>query len=978
MIWQPHNVQVGAGTMNPATALQVLGPEPWNVAYVEPSIRPADSRYGENPNRMQRFYQYQVILKPEPGNPQELYLESLEALGIDRSKHDVRFVEDNWESPALGAWGLGWEVWLDGQEITQYTYFQQAGGFPTDPVSVELTYGLERIAMPLQGVRSFRDIEWAPGITYADVLLQAEIEHSRYNLDHADVDELRELFDIYERQGNRLIEMGLVLPAYDFVLNCSHTFNVLDSRGAVGVTERAHFFTRMRNLSRNISRAFVEQRESLGFPRSKQWVIGAVASEEASEPPALPAPDRPRPLLLEIGVEELPAQDVTDALDQLEANARRLLADARLSHGALQVVGTPRRLALLVDDVSPCQPDEEEERKGPPAKAAFDADGNPTKAAQGFARSAGVSVESLELRQEGNREYVVAHVRQEGQSAGVILAALLSELVASISFGKSMRWNGDGVSFSRPLRWFVALLGNDVIPFEYAGLRAGRTSRGLRSYRSPEVIVAGADAYLAAMGENQIMIRVDARRAAIQQQAEGLAAEVKGRIPADDDLLMEVANLNECPVAIRGDFEEAFLELPEDVLIAVMKKHQRYFPVVDAETGKMLPHFIVIANGDNLDVDRVRAGNEEVLWARFADAAFFFEADSKKKLEEFLPRLDTLMFQQKLGTMRDKSQRLEKLAPAISRHLGLSADEQATLERATHLSKADLATQMVVEMTSLQGIMGREYALLGGEASAVAGAIAEQYLPKGAGGRLPASRPGMALALADRVDSLVGLIAIGMKPTGSADPFGLRRAALGIVQILTGHQVSLSLRKLFREAGETLPVPCTDEALAEALEFLVGRLRVWVSEQGLRHDVIEAALAECGHDPYRALQMAQELSPWLEREDWPAILAAYSRCVRIVRSQEQTFTLDPARFVEPATGALHDAYLACKAAIPAGGGVDDFLNAFLAMIAPINRFFDDVLVMAEDEAVRQNRLALLQHIAALTAGIADFSKLEGF
>ncbi|MBC7243483.1 MAG: glycine--tRNA ligase subunit alpha, partial [Anaerolineae bacterium] len=610
LVWQPHNIPVGAGTMNPATFLQVLGPEPWNVAYVEPSIRPADSRYGQNPNRMQRFYQYQVILKPEPPNPQELYLQSLEALGIDCSKHDVRFVEDNWESPALGAWGLGWEVWLDGQEITQYTYFQQAGGFTTDPVSVEITYGLERIAMPLQGVRSFTDIEWAPGITYGDVLFQAEVEFSRYNLDHADVAQMKELFTVYERQVNQLLDAGLVLPAYDFVLLCSHTFNVLDARGAVGVTERAHFFNRMRRLARSVAQAWVRQREELGFPRlQRQWVLEGVRYPEPPAELTPPAPAEPQPLLLEIGVEELPASDLRAALAQLEQSVPAMLSDARLSHGAIRITGTPRRLVVYVEDVAPRQPDEEEEVKGPPAQVAFDAEGRPTPAAVGFARGQGVPVESLEVRQEGKKSYVVARVRRAGQPAGVILAEALPKLVAGLSFDMSMRWNQSGVSFSRPIRWYVALLGADIIPFEYAGVRAGRHTRGLRALGAPALEVPSASAYFSLMESKSIMVERERRRQEILAQASRLAAEVGGRVPDDPALLDEVTDLNECPHAIRGDFDPAFLELPAEVLIAVMKKHQRYFPVVDAQTGNMLPHFIVIANGHTLDEALVRAGN---------------------------------------------------------------------------------------------------------------------------------------------------------------------------------------------------------------------------------------------------------------------------------------------------------------------------------------------------------------------------------
>ncbi|MGQ9515872.1 MAG: glycine--tRNA ligase subunit beta [Anaerolineae bacterium] len=979
LIWQPHNIPVGAGTMNPATFLQVLGPEPWNVAYVEPSIRPADSRYGQNPNRMQRFYQYQVVLKPEPPNPQELYLQSLEALGIDCSKHDVRFVEDNWESPALGAWGLGWEVWLDGQEITQYTYFQQAGGFTTDPVAVEITYGLERIAMPLQGVRSFTDIEWAPGITYGDVLLQAEVEFSRYNLDHADVAQMKELFTVYERQVNQLLEAGLVLPAYDFVLLCSHTFNVLDARGAVGVTERAHFFNRMRRLARSVAQAWVRQREELGFPRlQQQWVLEGVRYPAPQGGLTPPAPTAPQTLLLEIGVEELPPSDLRAALSQLERGVPAMLADARLRHGAVRVTGTPRRLVVYVEDVAPRQPDEEEEIKGPPAQVAFDADGRPTPAAQGFARSQGVPVEALEVRHEGKKRYVVARVRRTGQPAGVVLADTLPKLVAGLNFDMGMRWNQSSVSFSRPIRWYVALLGGDIIPFEYAGVRAGRHSRGLRAFGAPALEIPSAGEYFRIMASQSILVDRDQRRQTILKQTARLAEEVGGRVPDDPDLLDEVTDLNECPHAIRGDFDPTFLELPAEVLIAVMKKHQRYFPVVDAATGKMLPHFIVIANGHGLDEGLVRAGNEEVLRARFTDARFFYQADTSRKLEDFLPRLETLTFQERLGSMRDKSRRLERLVPILADELGLGQEERAVAVRAAYLSKADLATQMVIEMTSLQGIMGREYALHSGEPPAVAQAIFEQYLPRWAGDVLPQTPPSVVLALADRLDSLIGLFAIGLVPSGSADPFGLRRAALGLVQIIIEHRLPLSLHWALRQAASLLPVECPDEALEACREFILGRLRGLLQEQGLRYDVVEAALAGSGDAPYRAWQVARELQEWVQREDWPQILAAYSRCVRIVRGQPAEYPLRPELLAEPASQTLYRAYQRCLEELSPDGGMDAFFRAFIPMIEPINRFFDDILVMTEEQALREARLGLLQRIAALPAHLADLSKLEGF
>ncbi|MEJ2004690.1 MAG: glycine--tRNA ligase subunit alpha, partial [Cyclobacteriaceae bacterium] len=314
LIWQPYYSQVGAGTMTPATFLRVLGPEPWHVAYVEPSIRPDDGRYGDNPNRLQQFYQFQVILKPDPGNPQEVYLESLQALGIDPAKHDIRFVEDNWQQPAIGAWGLGWEVWLDGQEITQFTYFQQCGGVELEPVSVELTYGLERIAMTLQGVRHFKDIQWSPERTYGDVNLMGEREHSTYYFDVAEVNRMRKLYEMYEREAERAIEAGLVLPAHDYVLKTSHTFNILDTRGAVGVTERQVLFRRTRELARQVANAYIEQRKQAEYP----WLMDeSMKQTRSAEAQIGELSEGIEPFVLEIGTEELPTADLNEALSQL-------------------------------------------------------------------------------------------------------------------------------------------------------------------------------------------------------------------------------------------------------------------------------------------------------------------------------------------------------------------------------------------------------------------------------------------------------------------------------------------------------------------------------------------------------------------------------------------------------------------------------------------------------------------------------------
>ena len=965
LIWQPYSEKLGAGTGNPATVLRVLGPEPWNVGYVEPCFRPADGRYGENPNRMQLFYQYQVILKPDPGNPQELYLESLEALGLSRREHDIRFVEDNWEAPALGAWGLGWEVWCDGQEITQFTYFQQAGGFSLDPVSVEMTYGLERLMIPLQDVRSVWDINWDGRRTYGEILLPSEVEYCQYNFECADVDRLKAMYDLFEAEAKALIAAGLVIPAHDYVLRCSHTFNLLDSRGAIGVTERAHYFARMRDLAREISVAYFAQREEMGHP----WLKAVPGLKvEGSEVGKLREPlMEPATFLLEVGTEELPAGDLDDALAQLRDAVPGLLADLRLAHGRIHVLGTPRRLAVLVQDVAPRQTDVEEMVKGPPAQVAF-RDGRPTRAAEGFARKQGVAIDDLWVRKMDGGEYVVAIKVERGRPAGEVLAGRLADLIAGIRFDRSMRWNESGVAFSRPIRWLVALLGDQVVSFDYAGLVSGRVTRGLRPLRSPEIEIQRASDYLRLMADNQILVDPVERRSSIVAQINALAAEVGSVIPNDPGLLSEVINLVEQPTALRGTFDETYLELPKAVLVTVMRKHQRYFPLVDGD-GNLVPYFVAVCNGADLHLDEVRHGNEEVLRARFADAAFFYEADTSKPLESFLPRLDTLTFQEKLGSVGDKVRRLEKLVGPIGEMLGLSPEEIVT---------ADLATQMVVELTSLQGVMGEHYALLGGEPSAVAAGIREHYLPRFAGDVLAEIAPGVAVGLADRLDSLAGLFAVGLKPTGAADPFGLRRAALGVVQTLIGREIRFDLRAGLRAAAELLPVPVAEHSLTETLDFIVGRLRVVLRELGHRYDVVDAVLAERGHDPYLAAQTVADLGVWVAREDWMDLLNAYSRCVRIVRDQSQTYDLDPSAFVEAATRDLYTAYKQVAARVGPQGSPTDLFTVLQPVIPTINRFFDDVLVMADDRVLRENRLALLQRIAALTAGIADLQVLEGF
>ncbi|PRW56476.1 Glycine-tRNA ligase chloroplastic mitochondrial [Chlorella sorokiniana] len=977
-LWLPHNTEVGAGTMNPATFLRVLGPEPWNVAYAEPSIRPDDSRYGDNPNRVQRHTQFQVILKPDPGNPQELYLGSLEALGIDTRAHDIRFVEDNWESPVLGAWGLGWEVWLDGMEVTQFTYFQQAGGKVLEVPSVEITYGLERILMSLQGAKHFKDIQYAPGVTYGEMFLQNEYEMSVYNLDEADVEGQRKRFELYDEEARRMLAKRLPVPAYDHLLKLSHTFNLLDARGAVGVTERANCFATMRSLAREVTGLWLARREEQGYPLG---VVPPLADPPAKKPAA--EVDVPATFVLEIGSEELPPDDVVAALEQLKDRVPALLDRLRLGHGGVTVEGTPRRLAVVVHELDARQSNSAERVRGPNAKVAYDGAGAPTPALLGFCKKNKVTVEDCFAEADAKGvEYVWAEVKQVGRPAAEVLTEELPGLVGSLSFKKSMRWRPDA-AYSRPMRWLLALHGETVLPFTYAGLQAGDSTRLLRNADAPEQRVASADAYQSVLQQGRISLGLEPRKQQIWKDVTAAAEGAGGVVPDSTrgDLLEEVANLVESPTVVLGTFDPAFLALPREVLVMVMRKHQRYFPVYKHQSDELLPFFVTVANGA-VDLPTVQAGNEAVLRARFEDAQFFYQNDLTTPLREARPRLAGTMFQKDLGSLLDKSARVEALVPSLAAAAGLEG-AVAVAAQAAHLCKADLATSMVTEMTALAGTMGRHYALKEGLPADVAEAIFESVLPRNAGDVLPSTPAGLLVSVADKLDSLVGLFAAKCAPTATADPYGLRRSAVGMLQALIAADAQLDLAAAVDAASAVQPIEVSAESRAAVLEFIERRLEQLLADGGVQIEAVRAALRERGRNAALASRTAREIADEMragEAGRLYQVMAAMARPVRLTRGKQidAAWTVDAARFEQEEERALYTAYQQAAAQIAPGMSVPAFLAATEPLITPLDAFFDKVFVMCEDEAVRQNRLALLRDLAALPAGILDLAELPGF
>ena len=988
LIWEPYNVQVGAGTGNPATTLRVLGPEPWRVAYVEPSVRPDDGRFGENPNRMQKYYQYQVILKPDPGNPQELYLASLEALGINPREHDIRFVEDNWESPALGAWGLGWEVWLDGQEITQFTYFQQAGGMTLDPVSVEITYGIERIVLALQGMESAWHIDWIDGVSYGDVMFDDEVEHCRYYFEVADVDALRQVYDIYEREYARALEGDALISAYDYVLKCSHLFNVLDTRGAIGVTERATFFRRMRDMTRTVAKAYVQKREKLGFPllkMAKKWSGAPVQPVGEMPSPPTAAAD----VLIEIGVEEMPADDVAAVNDQMSKAVDTLIDKNRLQTPVgvdvpykYRVMVSPRRIVIHIPKVEPKQRYGSRDVVGPPETVAFDAEGRPTAAALGFAKAHGKEVSYLKNRiieTKGGR-YVFATTVDPVQSVNEVLAKEIPRILESLTFNRSMRWNATGVAFSRPIRWILALFGNTLIPFSYAGISSGNTTRNLKARGFDEIEISDWQAYKEFCEANQILVEHVSRRAKIAHQIRERAADVESFIVDDahhDALLKEVANLVESPTVFVGKFDSEFLELPSDVLTTVMRKHQRYFPLQNA-SGKLMNYFLGIRNGDSEFLDNVVHGNEQVLRARFSDARFFFRLDTQKPLRHHLSQLDTLTFQSDLGSMRAKNDRVASTVRDLGNLLGFSDNAITIAQKAAEIAKADLATSMVVELTSLQGIMGEQYALREGISPDVANAIREHWLPSGSGKDMPTTDASRLLAFSDKLDSLVGLLSVGLTPTSTSDAYGLRRTALGIMQILVNSGMSIDLRPAIGRVAASQPVPVGPAKKQEVVDFLRVRLENYFNDNFyVPIDVVRAVLEEQAHNPFGAVQGVEQMADWVRKDNWEGTLDAFARCVRITRN-ERIYDIKPELLQMAEENRLYGDFLWASGQLTESSSVDDFLTSFEHIVPTVTAFFDNVLVHDEDVALRNNRIALLQRIASMQNGRADLSKLENF
>lgn len=985
VILQPYDMEIGAGTFHPATFLRSIGPEPWNAAYAQPSRRPTDGRYGENPNRLQHYYQFQVILKPSPHNIQELYLNSLRMLGINPLIHDIRFVEDNWESPTLGAWGLGWEVWLNGMEVTQFTYFQQVGGLDCHPVSGEITYGLERIAMYLQGVESVFDLIWTHSphgrITYGDVFHHNEVEQSTYNFEHADVPALLAWFDTCERQSQRLIEANLPLPAYEQMLKTSHTFNLLDARRAISVTERQRYILRVRTLARAVAQAYYAKRESLGFPMLTSTISSSINSSTLTETNNVVKSvlGDSHDLLIEIGSEELPPQSLQTLSTNLATGLVERLRQANLTFNGVESFATPRRLAVRITQLASTQPPQEKIRRGPALVAAYAADGTPSKAALGFAASCGINIEQLERETTLKGTWLIYRERIAGKPTIELIPSLLKSALDALPIPKKMRWGANTIEFARPVHWVVLLFGNEVITAEILGVISNRNTYGHR-FHYPQAIEIDHPAHYESILHNIGYVEAvfNTRRDKIHTLIQQTAAIANLIAQIDADLLNEVTALCEWPIPILGSFNAEFLQVPAEALIETMQGNQKYFPLFD-HNGKLAPKFITISNIDSHDLAQVKAGNERVIRPRFTDAAFFWKQDLKISLEQHLNGLRNLVFHHKLGTVWDKTQRLIQVSTWLAAQIGL--DPQLARRCAT-LCKCDLLTATVGEFGNLQGIAGRYLAQISGEDACVSAAIEEHYLPRKAQDRLPQTRCGQVLALADRMDNLLGIFAAGQKPTGIKDPYGLRRAALGVIRIVIETPLSLDIKALAAQTALVLQDKIdASHAETEVVSYILERLPSYYAEQNIRQDTVEAVLAVGGANLADIDKRIKAVAEFRTLPEAASLTAAHKRIRNILRQAElrisspvQTAYLQASQEIE-----LYKQIIAVQTQVQPLFANGDYAAAlhFLANLrSAIDAFFDAVMVMVEDENVRLNRLNLVATLAALFNEVAEFSLLQ--
>jgi len=685
-------------------------------------------------------------------------------------------------------------------------------------------------------------------------------------------------------------------------------------------------------------------------------------------------------LLFEIGTEEIPAKYMPHTLKQLKAIMNTKLTENRINYNDVKTFGTPRRIVVFAEGISERQSDVNELVKGPSKKVAYDSDGVPTKALSGFMRSRGINESDIIIKQVDGVDYVFANKTESGKETKEILVSLLPEIIYSINFPKSMRWRDYSIRFARPIRWITAILGRDVVEFSIEGVSSSNITKGHRTLSNRSIELNCADEYFDRLSGEYIMVDPEERKQSIVQQVSELARSRNGKAIIDDDLLSEVVFLVEYPTALIGNFHKEFLELPKEVVITPMKEHQRYFPVVDND-GRLLPYFITVRNGNDEFIDNVRIGNERVLHARLKDAQFFYEEDLKESLESKVEKLKTVVFQERLGTVYDKAARISALAEFIGNKLSLTDAQMSMLKLAAYLCKADLVTGMVNEFDELQGIMGKEYALKSGEELGVAEAIRSHYLPRYSGDEIPADTIGQILSIADKLDSCVGIFGIGVQPTGSQDPYGLRRSCIGIITVIAESNMNIDISELIDYSINLFGEKLTEDNSklhSTIVDFVKQRIRVGLIDKGFRHDVIDSVLSMELADICDLYKRILEISEILTSDErFKDLLTSLTRVFNLASKASDVET-DTSIFENESEHSLYSTNFIVKKAVEHKIKLRCFTDAVKSLyelIDPINAFFESTMVIVDDDIIRNNRLSLLKTIADTALQICDFTKI---
>lgn len=965
VIHQGYDLEVGAGTFNPATFLRALGPEPYKTAYVEPSRRPQDGRYGTHPNRLQNYHQLQVLLKPVPENFLSLYEKSLQTIGLDLKSHDIRFVHDDWENPTIGAWGLGWEVWLNGMEITQLTYFQAIGSKPLGVISGEITYGIERIAMYLQGQDSIFNVLWNKELTYGDIVQSSEKVWSQYNFDVANTHMWLKHFEDFSREVEATLEQGLPVPAYDFVIKASHAFNILDARGVISVTERTRYITKIRQLARAVADNYIHWRASLGYPLLPK------SQESSQETPnlSLPQIDTPEDFLLEIGAEELPATFVPIGIQQLESLAKKLLADHRIHYERLEVFGSPRRLALCIYQLEPTAIQPAVEKKGPALSSLFTEAGDITPQGKQFFASYDIDLNHYSelpqyslftVRQIHSVLYLFISYAEVRKDTVAILYSELPKLIHSMKFPKKMVYDDSGVEYARPIRWIVSLYGQEVIPFRFGKVTASNTSYGHRQLDPREIIIPSCLQYRDVLRDSCVIVSQHERREIISQGLQLHSSENIFPI-TNPRLLEETIFLTEHPFVTCAEFQSKFCALPKELLIAEMVNHQKYFPTQNSH-GEITNKFILVC--DNCPNDMIIQGNKKALTPRLTDGDFLFAQDLKTPLATFIDKLKTVTYFDALGSLYDKIERLQAHKEVLYSLLPLSSQEDITT--AISYCKADLVSAVVNEFAELQGIMGEYYVKHAGLSTAAALAIGEHLRHITDGQNI--STTGIFLSLIDRFDNLLSCFILNLRPTSSHDPYALRRQSLEILTLLYAADASLNLETLLNQLVNHFPenIPQISwnksEVVHEILAFIWGRLKTFLTSLKFSKDVIATVLSETAPknpvDIIRSAAILEEMKTTQSAVLWK-VMTTHNRLKKMLASVKLSITTPKEIQLDAQEAHLKKALDDFESMTSMRTLKKEYFLALGELTGTINTFLNEVHITSGDEELKNIRIRLL-------------------